>query len=151
VRAIVGYQPYTRTMSDSLLGRIDVPTLLVVATADTTTPPQTDAERPWALLRGSPTWRLDVEGAGHQAITDVALYAELAPQVPGLPAIVRDYLTATAEGTAIVGSRSWREVLAVQVEATWAFLQIVLDLDPEAGRAVADRLEDAVGLVLRRR
>ena len=151
VKAIVGYQPYTRTMSDSLLGRIDVPTLLVVATADTTTPPDTDAERPWALLRCSPLWRLDVEGAGHQAITDVALYAELAPQVPGLPAIVSDYLTATAEGTAIVGSRSWRQVLQVQVEATWAFLQIVLALDPEVGLATADRLEDAVGLVLRRR
>ena len=70
---------------------------------------------------------------------------------PVLPAIVSDYLTATAEGTAIVGSRSWRQVLQVQVEATWAFLQIVLALDPEVGLATADRLEDAVGLVLRRR
>ena len=151
VSAIVGYQPYTRTMSDALLGRIDVPTLLVVATADTTTPPESDADRPWALLRTSPVWRLDLEGAGHQASTDVALYAELAPQVPGLPAIVSDYLAVTADGTATVGSRSWRQLLQVQVEITWAFLQIVLGLDPEAGRATADRLEDAVGLVLRRR
>jgi len=151
VKALVGYQPYTRTMSDSLLGRIDVPALLVVATADTTTPAETDGDRPWALLRSSPVWRLDVEGAGHQAITDVALYAELAPHVPGLPAIVRDYLAASAEGTAVVGSRSWRQVMQVQVEATWAFLQIVLEIDEEMGRAAADRLEGAVGLVLRRR
>ncbi len=151
VRAIVGYQPYTRTMSDALLGRIDVPTLLVVGTADTTTPPEVDVDRPWALLRASPVWRLDLKGAGHQACTDVALYAELAKHIKGLPPIVTDYLTATAEGTAVVGTRTWRQLLAVQVEATWAFLQIVLGIDPDVGAAAADRLEDAVGLVLRRR
>lgn len=51
-------------MSDALLGHVDVPTLLVVGTADTTTPPEVDADRPWALLRTSPVWRLDLEGCG---------------------------------------------------------------------------------------
>lgn len=137
-------------MSDSLLGRVDVPTLMLVGTADTTTPPETDADRPWALLC-SPAWRLDLVDAGHQACTDVALYAELAGHIPGLPSIVTDYLTVTAAGTAVVGTRTWWQLIQVQVEATWAFLQIVLDLDPMAGTAAAELLEDAVGLVLRRR
>lgn len=149
-RAIVGYQPYTRTMSDTLLGRVDVPTLMLVGTADTTTPPDTDADRPWALVR-SPAWRLDLVDAGHQACTDVALYAELAGHIEGLPSIVTDYLAVTAAGTAVVGSRTWRQMIQVQVEATWAFLQVVLDLDREAGLATAAELEDAAGLVLRRR
>jgi predicted dienelactone hydrolase len=151
VRAIVAFQPYTRTMSDALLGRIDVPTLLIVGTADTTTPPEVDADRPWALLRTTPVWRLDLEGAGHQACTDVALYAELARHIVGLPQIVLDYLTVTAQGTAKVGTRTWRQLLQVQVEAAWAFLHVVLGIDAEVGVAAAERLEDAVGLVLRRR
>ncbi len=155
VGAIVAFQGYTRTMSDTLLGRIDVPTLLVVATADATTPPEIDADRPWALLRTSPVWRLDIEGAAHQASTDVALYAELAPRVAFLPDIVRDYLASSAEGTARVGQRTWREVQLVHVEATWAFLQVTLGIDGDGsaseGEATADRLQGAAGLVLRRR
>lgn len=69
----------------------------------------------------------------------------------GLPTIVTDYLTATAEGTAVVGSRTWRQLLQVQVEATWAFLQIVLGIDADVAVEAAGRLEDAAGLVLRRR
>lgn len=149
-RAIVGFQPYTRTMSDALLGRVDVPTLLLVGTADTTTPPETDADRPWALLQ-PPTWRLDLVDAGHQACTDVALYAELAGHIEGLPSIVTDYLAVTAAGTAVVGTRTWRQLIQVQVEAMWAFLQVVLDLDPAAGQATAEQLQHAAGLVLRRR
>ena len=92
VKAIVGFQPYTRTISDSLLGRVTTPTLFVVSELDRATPPDTDAERPWALVRGEPTWRLDLGGAGHQAISDIALYAELAAHVADLPDIVRQYL-----------------------------------------------------------
>ena len=150
VRAVVGYQPYTRMMSDDLLHRLDVPYLLVVASADATTPPATDADRPWAVLSGRPAWRLDLEGATHQASTDVALYAELVDQVPGVPDIVRDYLQASAAGGAVVAGRTWRELLRVQVEATWAFLQEALDIDPDTATQEAERLSQCPGLVLTR-
>ena len=58
IRAVIGYQPYTRTMSDALLGRVSVPALLVVSGQDRVAPPRVDAERPWALLPGRPLWRL---------------------------------------------------------------------------------------------
>ena len=151
VRAIMGFQPYTRSMSDGLLGRIAVPTLLVVSELDQVTPPQIDAERPWALLRGEPTWRLDLAGAGHQAISDIALYAELAHQVPHLPDLVRDYLSQAASGSRAAAGRSWRQLLQLQVAAAWAFLQVVLGLDVEAGDATAEALAAQHGLTLRRR
>ncbi|MDO8389264.1 MAG: alpha/beta fold hydrolase [Actinomycetota bacterium] len=151
VQAIIGLQPYTSTMSDSLLARIDVPTLLVVSGADTSAPPEANADRPWALLAGRPVWRLDIEGAAHQASSDVPLYAELVHRIAGVPQIARDYLESSASGTAIVGDRSWRQVMQVHVEVMWAFLQVVLRLEPEEGVATAERLDDQPGLVLRRR
>lgn len=150
VRAIVGLQAYTRTMSDGLLGRITQPSLMIVSELDRVTPPEVDAERPWALLRGRPTWRLDLAGAGHQASSDIALYAELADHVPNVPEMVREYLKFTASGSAPTGQRTWRELLAVQVSTVWAFLQVALEIDPEAGKAEANRIEELVDVTLRR-
>lgn len=133
VRAVIGFQPFMRTMSDRLLQRVDVPSLLVVSELDTTTPAHIDADRAWALLPGRPAWRLDLGGCGHQAVSDIALYAELADHVEGLPQMVRDYLAFTAAGSTGPGTRPWRTVIAEQVAAAWAFLQVALDIDPSAG------------------
>ena len=149
VRAIIGLQSYTRTMSDGLLGRIAQPTLMIVSTHDRTTPPEVDAERPWALLRARPAWRLDLAGAGHHASSDIALYAELAAHVPNVPERVREYLEFTAGSSEPTGGRSWRELLAVQIATIWAFLQLALDMDREAGQAEAERIDSLPGVALR--
>lgn len=151
MKAVIGFQAYTEVMSDGLLGRIDVPALLVVSAEDRVTPPAANADRPWALLRGEPTWRLDLAGGGHQAISDIPLYAELADQVPNLPDLVRDYLRMTAEGSSAAAGRGWRAAQQLQVATAWAFLQVVLDLDPEAGLAAAADLDATPGLTLQRR
>ncbi|MEZ5252090.1 MAG: hypothetical protein R2713_23650 [Ilumatobacteraceae bacterium] len=78
---------------------------------------------------GTPTWRVDLAGAGHQAISDIALYAELAAHASHLPDIVRQYLAASAADACVPDGRSWREQMQVQVAAAWAFLDTVLDLD----------------------
>jgi predicted dienelactone hydrolase len=141
VGAVVTFQPYTRTMSDGLLGRVTTPTLLVVSELDGTTPAHSDADRPWALLRGEPTWRLDLAGAGHQAISDIALYAELAPHIEGLPEIVVQYLALTAADAVGPGYRPWRDTVLVQLDAAWAFLQITLGFDRASGDAWAARAD----------
>ena len=150
IRAVAVLQPYTRSLSDGALGRVRVPTLLVVSAADETTPPSVDADRPWALIPGRPLWRLDLAGAGHQAASDIALYAELAEHVPDLPPIVRQYLMAQAQGGGGEG-RGWRALLAVQVEVLWAFLEAAAGGDGEAGAAAAESVEGLPGLNLRRR
>jgi predicted dienelactone hydrolase len=151
VGAVVGLQAYTRTMSDSALGRVHAPTLLVVAENDTATPPESDADRPWALLPGEPVWRVDLAAAGHQASSDMGLYAELAHQVTDLPQIVVDYLESSAADAVGPGLRPWREGLLLQVQAIWAFLNVVLDLAPSLGESEAERLAACTGVTLQRR
>lgn len=151
VGAVVGLQPYVKSMSESLLGRIAAPSLLLVGERDTVTPAETDADRAWRHVSGVPAWRVDLLGAGHQASSDIALYAELVDHVPNLPDLVRDYLVATAEGTSGPGIRPWREVLADQVAAIWAFMQVALSLDPVSGHGTIERLAAAEGLSVRRR
>lgn len=151
VGAVVGFQPFTRSMSDRALQRVNVPALLVVADRDTTTPAATDADRPWSLLPGRPTWRVDLTGAGHQAASDLSLYADLVRQLPLLPAPVRQYLEFATADTADPSTRPWREVLADQVRATWAFLQVALDLDPARGASAAATLAERSGVSLHMR
>jgi hypothetical protein len=124
---------------------------MVVSTHDRTTPPEIDAERPWALLRGRPTWRLDLLGAGHQASTDIAFYSDLAAHVPNIPDVVREYLEFTAADAEPTQGRTWRDLLAVQIATIWAFLQVVLDIDADEGFAEVQRLEDLASVSLRRR
>ena len=150
VKAVVGFQAYTRSMSDALLSRIIVPTLLVVSELDQVTPAEVDTDRPWALL-GGPTWRLDLADAGHQAISDIALYAELSDHISDIPDFVREYLHFTAAGTEQAHGRGWRAVEQLQVAAAWAFLQVALDMDAAAGNAAADALGELSGLTLQRR
>ena len=151
VRAVVGFQPFMRTMSDALLRRVQVPSLLVCAELDTVTPAHIDSDRAWELLPGRPSWRLDLAGCGHQAVSDIALYAELAAHVPTLPRIVRDYLAATVAGSAGPGTRPWRDVMAVQVAAAWAFLQVAFGDDVAGGLASAEALATAPGVRLQQR
>lgn len=151
VNAVIGFQPYMRSMSDRLLLRVDVPSLLVVAELDQITPSHIDSDRAWALLPGHPAWRLELRGAGHQAASDFALYAELAQRVPSLPPMVRDYLESTAIGSTGPGTRPWRQVMTAQVSVAWAFLQVALGFEADEGLSVAAELAADPSLTLQRR
>jgi predicted dienelactone hydrolase len=120
ISAIALLQPYTRLLSDAALSRVTVPELIVASSADRTTPPATDADRPWELLSARPAWRLDLHAAGHQASSDMGLYAELAHQVE-LPDIVRQYLEATTADSTGPGIAPYRDLLALQVRVIAAF------------------------------
>ena len=151
VGAVIGLQAYTRTMSDGALGRVHVPALLVIAELDETAPAVSDGDRPWALLAGEPVWRMDLAGAAHQAASDMGLYAELAHQLSDLPPIVVEYLEATAADAVGPGLRAWRESLALQTRAIWAFLDVALDIDAIRGDAEANLLGTTDGVTLQRR
>ncbi|MFM7272073.1 MAG: alpha/beta hydrolase family protein [Actinomycetes bacterium] len=151
VRAVVGLQAYTRALTDADLGRVVVPTLLSVAARDTTTPPEVDADRPWAGIAASDTRRVDVADAAHQACSDVGLYAELAPQVPDLPQNLRDYLEDTAADTRAAGMRGWRDAVTLQARIVTGFLDEVLGIDPVRGAATLDAVAADPQVNLRRR
>jgi predicted dienelactone hydrolase len=133
VRAVIGLQSYTRIMSDTMLQRVATPLLLIVGDQDVTTPPTTDADRVFALVSSTTTWRADIAGAAHQAASDMGLYAELACHIEGLPQIVVDYLAISAPDATGPNLRPYRENLLLQLQAIWAFLDIELGVDPSRG------------------
>ena len=151
LKAVVGIQPYTRSMSDAALSRVKVPTLLVISEFDQTTPAATDGDRPWQQLNGNPTWRMDLAGAAHHASSDMGLYLELATKIQGLPPMVTAYVAMMSGETTGSHIRPWRHGLLLQIRAIAAFLDIVLPLDPARGEAEADRLAATDGVQLQRR
>jgi predicted dienelactone hydrolase len=127
VRAVAGLQSFTRTLTKAQLGRVTVPTLLVVGALDATTPPSTDADRAFALLRACPdARRIDIAAAGHQACSDVGLYLELAPQVAGLPDLVTEYLAGLADQVTGRAGDPWRPTVAQHLDVLGSFLGDVL-------------------------
>ncbi len=148
VRAVIGFQPYTRTLSDRALARVHVPAMLVVGTQDRSTPAATDADRPWSLLAGHPTWRVDIAGAGHQASSDLGLYSELIDHIPALPAQIRDYFAETVIDAVAPELRPWRELLQEQIDATWAFLDVVFEADAGETEIETRRLASEPGITL---
>ena len=151
IGAVVGLQPYTRSMSDTALARVRTPTLLVLSEFDTTAPVATDGERPWALIPAEPTWRLDLFATAHHASSDMGLYLELAGSIPDLPPMVAAYVTMMTPDMIAEHLRPWREGLQIQVRAIWAFLDITLSMNNELGVAEADQVAVTPGVVLQRR
>lgn len=151
IKAVVGLQPYTRSMSDAALSRVNTPTLLVIAEFDQTTPAATDGDRPWQLLNGSPTWRLDLAGAAHHASSDMGLYLELARQLSDLPPMVMAYVAMMSGESTGPSFRPWRERLLVQIRAIAAFLDIVLAIDTNRGESEVVAIAAIAGVHLQRR
>ena len=88
IKAVVAMAPYTRGMADADLAADKVPTLILVGTKDTTTPPGSDSERPYSLITGRPLELVELVDAGHQSFTDVCSYQEQIPKLPDVPAPV---------------------------------------------------------------
>jgi predicted dienelactone hydrolase len=135
VRGVAGLQSFTRNLSRRVLGRIDIPTLMVVGARDLTTPPDTDADRAFAVLGAKRGRRIDIEHAGHQACSDVGLYLELAPKVAGLPDLVNDFLQSMAEQITGTAGDPWRPTVGLHLRILGTWLDELFDPDGErAGR-----------------
>jgi predicted dienelactone hydrolase len=134
VRGVAGLESFTRNLSRRVLARIDVPLLMVVGAHDLTTPPDTDADRPFEVLDAKRARRIDFEDAGHQACSDVGLYLELAPQVEGLPDIVDDFLQSlAAQVTGRVGD-PWRPTVGAHLGILGGWLDELFEKQPVAAR-----------------
>jgi len=151
IGAVVGLQPYTRSMSDAALSRVNTPTLLILSEFDATAPIATDGDRPWKLINAQPVWRLDLHGAAHHASSDMGLYLELAGFLPDLPPMVQAYVAMMTSEMIGAQFRPWRDGLAVQLRTIWAFLDIVLRIDRDRGEAEAAALAALPRVLLSRR
>ena len=123
-KAAIGAQAYTRILPAELIASVPVPVLLLVGLGDITTPPATDAEPAWEILRKSalPHRRLNLPYGGHQACSDFSLYMELAPGIEGVPQLVLDYLQSIAAESPMGFETTWRATLSEQIEEMKVFL-----------------------------
>jgi len=123
VRSIAAAQAYTRTLPASVIGSIDVPLLLLVASGDSSTPAVTDADPIWNAIVGRHPGhrRVDLPDSGHQACSDFALYMELVPSIPGVPTLVLDYLTSIANESPAGFAASWRTTVVRQIDEIASF------------------------------
>ena len=151
VRAVAGLQSLTRTLPASVLRRVEVPTLMVVGARDQTTPPDTDADRVFAVIGGKDARRVDIEEAGHQACSDVGLYLELAPRVAGLPDIVADFVTSMAADVTGRAGDPWRPTVGLHLRLLGAWLDEILERDPESARRELDAVAELPGVSARER
>lgn len=133
VKALVAMAPYTLLFSDTELGFVDVPTLIVSGTEDERTPIADNTERPANLIAGRPLVRVDITGAAHNSFTDLCFLADAVGQLPDVPQAIVDELasqTGQACGDEVL---AWARVHEINNAYSLAFLtDVLLDTDTYA-------------------
>jgi predicted dienelactone hydrolase len=99
VGAIIALAPAASEalLSDERLASIGIPTLVVGATDDGTTPIDPNVTRPWELTSSDLSYRLDLTAAEHETFTDICAYLAFLPTLEAPAQIVVDTLEARTE------------------------------------------------------
>jgi predicted dienelactone hydrolase len=99
VGAIIALAPAASEalLSDERLASIGIPTLVVGATDDATTPIDPNVTRPWELTSSDFAYRLDLTAAEHETFTDICAYLAFLPTLEAPAQIVVDTLEARTE------------------------------------------------------
>ena len=79
-------------LSDEQLARVEVPTLILVGTADETTPVVPNVERAFTFASSDTIYRDELVDAAHQSFTDVCDYQEFFPQLENPTQAVLDVI-----------------------------------------------------------
>ncbi|MEO0491970.1 MAG: dienelactone hydrolase family protein [Actinomycetota bacterium] len=93
VDALIPLAPALALLTEDDLARIDIPTLILVGTDDTTTPVEPNVETPWAVSPASPHYRVELVAGEHQSFTDLCDYLEVVPDREGANPLVVDVIT----------------------------------------------------------
>lgn len=96
VDAIVALAPASSLVADEALRAIDVPTLLMGATLDETTPIDPEITRPFELVPATDVYRVDVIDADHNSFTMICS-AEDYLDDPGMPSEIVDLAAGVLE------------------------------------------------------
>jgi predicted dienelactone hydrolase len=130
IKAIALQAPYTEMLSDAELAAVDVPTLIISSTGDTTTPITSNTDRPTQLITGRPLLRLDIEGGSHNSFTDVCKLRDAVAGNPNLPAAVTAELARGSAEACDPAALPVTVVHDVTTSYTAAFLARELQGDP---------------------
>lgn len=137
VRAVVAMAPFTVLFSDDDLAAVDVPTLLISATGDTTTPIDANTVRPWNLIAGRPLVRIDVIDAVHNSFTDLCQLQVAVAEIPDVPAVITDELARRSGEACSDTVLDHRQVQRITAAYSAAFLATELSGDEGYGTLLA--------------
>lgn len=99
VDAVIAFAPAAGLLADEDLAAIDIPTMVVSGTLDTSTPIDPNTERTASLVAGRPLYRVDLVGATHQSFSDVCFYTEVLREIPDISADILDLVDTQADNT----------------------------------------------------
>lgn len=122
VDAVVGLAAATSALDDSLLGSVEVPTLMEWASDDSTVSVALNADRPDELIPGRPYGRADIAGAQHQSFTDVCRYQDLLATTPEAPGVLVEAIEDYASEGCMEGQLPIDEAHRIIKRLTTAFL-----------------------------
>ena len=119
-RSLVCLQPYFVRLTPEEIARVTAPVLIVAGSHDATTPVVTNVA-PVLPHLSAPVTALVLEGVGHQGCSDVALYIEVAPTIPGVPDFVLEFLNTMSADTTGTPGEPWRPVRDTHIDlvSTW--------------------------------
>lgn len=120
--SVIALQPYLVPMTPAALQRVTTPLLLVAGEKDQTTPVSTNVMPALEHLPSEFVTAVVLDGVGHQGCSDVGLYIETAPTLPGVPAFVLDFLRTMDADTTGVAGEPWRPVAAIHASLVAAWL-----------------------------
>lgn len=136
VSALVAMAPAVRGLTDEELAAIDVPTLVLSGTLDTTTPIDPNTVRTTELVTGRPLLRIDLVGATHQSFTDVCDYTVLLRELPDVGQDILDLVDEQAGRTCDPGVLDVDEAQDLVNRYAIGFLLAELTGDPAASAAL---------------
>jgi len=126
IKATIGLAPYTTRLTPAELEAVDVPTMMLVGTKDTTTPAATNAEVAYRSISGRPSVLVEMIDAAHQSFTDVCAYLDEIPKLPDAPQAVVDVIRRQATEGCGEGFMSFaRDIEVTNTLTTAFFLQYV--------------------------
>jgi predicted dienelactone hydrolase len=145
VDAIIPIAAASGPLSDAELAAVDVPALLMAGTSDETVPLAAAAERPWAEMSGSPSWRVDVDRAGHNSFTNVCDLLDALVDA-GLPPTLLDFLVSAAEEGCAPSLIPIEDAHRLTVQYSLAFLRTAIGHDSRWQHYLAPQWADRNGL-----
>ena len=96
IKAVAVMAPFSAPIDDATLSNLNVPTMVVSGTRDTTTPIHPMTDRVWDLATGRPMYRVDITDAGHQSFSDVCFYQREFPTLADVPQVLIDFVDQVA-------------------------------------------------------
>ena len=127
LQSLIALEPYLMRLSAAELERVATSALIVAGDKDATTPAETNIHPVLPQLKKDKTTALLLQNVGHQGCSDVGMYLEIAPTVPGVPDFVLEFMGTMGDDTTGTAGDPWRPVTQAHIELVQTWLANIGD------------------------